>query len=141
MALADVVIFNKSTKYDMEITYNFCSGDSGYTCTPNELIKIKRVGTNNKDGYAVIQTPPVVAPSRQFVNIISAVQKDGNGKVVAEALYNIDEIDGFECGASTVRSDNYVASYKISRAIYLEDHAQLPIITCSVRTYNKELIK
>ena len=96
LALADAIIFNKSAKYDMEVTYNFCfergptdPNYPGYTCTPPQLTLVKH-DANNETNYARVLVPP--STTDQFMNILSVAQKNEKGKTVVEATYNIEEI-------------------------------------------------
>ena len=139
IACADVIIFNDSSRYSIDVAYNFCSGDNNYTCTPTESIKIDPSYAYENSSYASIQVPPVTV-KQQFFNIISATRKDNAGKVIAQALYNTNEIDGFNCGASTISNENFAVTYRVSTAFYLKENGELPIIPCQIATYNKELI-
>ena len=108
----------------MDIKYTICTEDSNWqsTCLPEEVKTVNH--KHNGEGYLVIpvqSTPSTI--SRQTFKVLSVIEKDHAGQVIAQAKF---ESAGF-CTDSTQYMD---AVY--SFAISLEDHAELPIITCRI---------
>lgn len=138
MALADVVITNKSSTYDMDVTYRFCKSDSNdqILCMHPDVIRVKH-SSNNEAGYTAIPVP-VTDSLWQFVNITSVTQKDASGHIIVQSNYAWNDTES-SCGSSTVgyNSDNegmVKKRFAISSLIALEDHSPLAMITCHSET-------
>lgn len=93
IALADsyqTVIFNLNDKYDVTATYQVCSYNiqNQELCDPEKSILIKAKKISEDKNYVVIKQP-TEDPNIQNVNlkIISAIEKDDKGNVVAKGKY------------------------------------------------------
>jgi len=125
-AMADVAIINNNKVNDMDVSYRYCHYDSQTqksTCTSINTVTIKADLIHH-----IILHPPGDADS---AHIISAVEKDINGKVIAQGNYLYGQY-GSNCGYPLVMPDNVT---KINAAFILNDVRQSPIITCMMSQY------
>ncbi len=92
-AHAEIAFVNENTINDIEVTYKFCdfpgNGDDT-TCTGMKTIAVK--SDNNNHVYKVSNYPKTAN-----ILIVSAVEKDRSGKVVAQGKYEGD-IGFSDCG-------------------------------------------
>jgi hypothetical protein len=139
---ADVTIINQTKKYNMEVTYVICTnlGDSR-PCTDNQSITI-RAGENN---YSKIDiSVPIISPDKfyyQEILIFSAVEKDTDGKVIAQGFYRAGQGADSHCAYRLISgsSRNNVPAHDYSSiVIELNDDYPIPIISCQPLAYNVE---
>ncbi len=140
LAFAEVVIFNKSSQYDMDVTYNFCTMDDNFqtSCLPSETVIIPH-GERNQDGLVAI-TPPPTDALFQYMNIKSATERTKSGQIFAQGNYALSETESY-CEAATITytwddfNNKKANQYTLSRVITLDDHS-LSRISCREETSN-----
>ncbi len=129
-AVAEVTFFNKSARFNVEVTYKYCYYDVQtyeQTCTPAEVSVINPNSSNQKN-YLTVQLPqifPVPPTAPPFIKVLSAVEKDNGGNVMAQGHYYIDD-----CRYQVQNFENELVNVGIEF-----DDNQSAMILCRVSTY------
>jgi len=138
---ADVIIFNMSEKNSIEITYRICDVNFKTVeqkCNENyNSIVINAVNDNASKNYVVISPtiPNLEENHLERMEIISAVEKDGSDKILAQTNYKInEEPGGTQCfGLIAITHQGYS---HLKRVIILNDMKQSPYILCDFSSWN-----
>lgn len=129
----EVVIFNMSEKYDLSVRYRLCmEGHQGNEfCGDQQSISVNAKNTNNKN-YVIIKEPdPSSDIDAVLLEVLSAVEKDGDGKIFAQEKYcDVNSWCRTNCLGYLYASD-FRKGNIVNTQLILNDMHESPFITCT----------
>lgn len=125
-------------KYDISATYRICSYDSQNkkSCGDNSTILIKAKKLSNDKNFIVIKQnqPPRPGIKSITLEMMSSVEKDDTGIIVAEEKYRDDSRNlAGTCSGVLYRSDTQSSPIPLvgDSELTLNDMHQSPFIVCN----------
>lgn len=135
----EVVIFNMSDQYDISATYRICTYDFEYnkSCNNETTILINNKKTSDKNYVVITQPKPTIDQIVQL-ELLSAVEKDSNGTIVAQGKYFDDSKNIHSNCYGHLYTTTQHAGYADTELV-LNDMHESPYITCTDRlaSHNK----
>lgn len=127
-----VIIVNRSDKLDMVVRYQVCSQNADYSkkiCWAPTSVNIPAKKTPADKNYEYMTKPEVTTLPNVSVEVLTAVEKDQFGNIVAKGNF-VDEYNAVECAGYLTQQIDYGLTFRTITTIELSDMTQTPYISC-----------